>query len=496
MKKTKEELRVRICFMEKIHNIADIESLVDDILTRGVGTFADPDGIFRKKLIAKAAGTSNEEIIVKFGVDPTRPDIHLGHAVVLRKLRQMQDLGVKVIFLIGDFTALIGDPTGKSKVRPELDQAAINANMMTYLEQVDKVLLVERDGAGAMKDGKLFSWMRNSDWFYGVTDITPEGASQSALTAEIDGKKFNIPIAANSFVSKAVVYENTRMQKSFLSGTAIHSVSLVNMLAVLRKISLAQLIERDMFQDRIKSSEPLFMHEMLYPVMQGIDSDVLAQIYGSCDLEVGGTDQTFNMLIGRKVMEMTSRAPQAVLAFELLVGLDGKEKMSKSLDNYVGITDEPNDMFGKLMSIPDSVLPKYFELCTYTPVSEVKEIEKKLAAGKLHPKEVKMDLAEQVVNIYHGADAGKSAREHFVNTFQKKEIPDNIPVVKVEKGTLLIDALLAEKIVESKTDFRRLLTDGAIRRNGDEKLTDPQTQISEPIVLKIGKHRFVSFDVN
>src|SRR3989344_2465959 len=481
--------------MEKIDNTKEIEARVDDILTRGVGTFVDPNGVFRKKLIARANGTSNAEIIVKFGVDPTRPDIHLGHAVVLRKLRQMQDMGVKVIFLIVEFTALIGDPTGKSKVRAEVDQAAINENMRTYLDQVDKILLVERDDSGAMKDGRSFSWMRNSDWFYGVTDITPEGASQSALTAEFDGKKINIPIASNSFVSKAVVYENTRMQKSFLSRTAVHSVSLVNMLAVLRKISLAQLIERDMFQDRIKSSEPLFMHEMLYPVMQGIDSDVLAQVYGSCDLEVGGTDQTFNMLIGRKVMEMTKKEAQAVLACDLLVGLDGKEKMSKSLDNYVGITDEPNDMFGKLMSIPDSVLPKYFELCTYTPVAEVREIEKKLASGKLHPKEVKMDLAEQIVNIYHGAEAGRGARENFVNTFQKKEIPDDIPVVSVARGTLLVDALLTQHIVESKTDFRRLMTDGAIKKNGEEKLTDPQVVINEPIILKIGKHRFVSFDI-
>src|SRR3990167_6424367 len=178
-------------------SINEIEEIVDDILTRGVGTFVDPEDAFRKKLIAKATGTSTEDVVVKFGVDPTRPDIHLGHAVVLRKLRQMQDLGVKVIFLIGDFTAQIGDPTGKSKVRPEVDQAAINENMRTYLDQVDKILLVERDDSGAMKDGRSFSWMRNSDWFYGVTDITPEGASQSALTAEFDGKKINIPIASN-----------------------------------------------------------------------------------------------------------------------------------------------------------------------------------------------------------------------------------------------------------------------------------------------------------
>ena len=469
----------------------EAENAVSDILERGVGTFIDPNNAFRKKLVAKATGAYSKDIIVKFGVDPTRPDIHLGHAVVLRKLRQMQDLGCKIIFLIGDFTALIGDPTGKSKARPEIDQAAIGVNMKTYLDQIDKILLVERDNAGAMKDSQLFSWLRNSDWFFGVTDITPEGASQSALVAEVEGKKFNIPIAPNSFVSKAVVYENTRMQKTFLSRETTHSVSLVNMLAVLRRISYAQLLERDMFQERIKNNEPLFMHEMLYPVMQGIDSDVLAQVYGSCDLEVGGTDQTFNMLMGRKVMEMTNKEEQAVLSFELLVGLDGKEKMSKSLDNYVGITDAPSDMFGKLMSIPDAAIKQYFELCTFTPSQDVKVILKNLESGKAHPKEVKMDLAQQIVEIYHGREAAILARESFVNTFSKKEIPTDIPETKTSKGALLVDILMKENIVTSKSEFRRLIDEGAVRENGEIKISDPFVVVNEEMVLKIGKHRFI-----
>ena len=478
---------VRICFMEKSAPIGEIEERIEEIFKRGVGTFVDPDDIFRKKLIAKAKGTSKEEIIIKFGVDPTRPDIHLGHAVVLRKLRQLQDMGCKVVFLIGDFTAQIGDPTGKSKSRPEIEQAAVEENVKTYLEQVGKILTL---------DAAVFSWIRNSDWFYSVTDITLDPTMQVNWNIkDNEGIERVIPMNdPNSFVSKALVFDKTRMQTSMLKKNA-RGVTFATILSILRRITMSQLIERDMFQDRIKNHEPLFMHEMLYPVMQGIDSSILFDIYESCDLEVGGTDQTFNMLMGRTVMEVAKKRPQAVLAFELLVGLDGKEKMSKSLDNYVGITDEPNDMFGKLMSIPDAVLPKYFELCTYTPLHTVQEIEKNLGTGKLHPKEIKMNLAEQIVEIYHGAPLGKSARENFVNTFQKKEIPDDIAVVKVKKGTLLVDALLEAGVVESKTDFRRLLTDGAIRKNGEEKLVNPQEAINEHIVLKVGKLRFIAFDV-
>lgn len=466
----------------------EAEAIVSDILSRGVGSFVDPNDVFRRKLIGKATGTYRGDVVIKFGVDPNRPDIHLGHAVVLRKLRQLQDLGAKVIFLIGDYTAQIGDPTGKSKTRPEVEQETIERNMQTYLDQVGKVLSLEQS---------VFSWIRNSDWFTTITDLSlPDDYKVTMDVTPPGGKEpVSVPFHPNSFVGKAVVFEETRMQKK-IGAKQISVVTMRSLLWGLRHITLAQLSERDMFQKRIKEGESLFMHEMLYPVFQGIDSDVLAQVYGSCDLEVGGTDQTFNMLMGRRIMEVNKKEPQAVLSFELLVGTDGKEKMSKSLDNYVGITDPPEEMFGKIMSIPDSAIASYYELCTFTGMEEVAEITKKLAGGKINPRDIKMDLAQQVVEIYHGSKAGEEARSLFVNTFQKKEIPDNIPVVRAKKGLLLADTLLSAKFVASKNEFRRLIEEGAIRENGDQKISDPFFALSSPLTLKIGKHRFLRIELS
>jgi len=238
------------------------------------------------------------------------------------------------------------------------------------------------------------------------------------------------------------------------------------------------------------------MHEMMYPVLQGIDSTVLASIYGSCDLEVGGTDQMFNMLVGRDVMKMNNQPPQAVLGFELLVGLDGKEKMSKSLDNYIAITDTPANMYGKVLSIPDSVIANYFELCTYTTLDRIEEIKKEIAGGKVNPKDIKMELARQIVAEYHGEKNVKEAEEDFITKFQKKEIPDEIDEFKVEKETLLIDAVLTNGLVESKGEFRRLLDEGAVTDlETKEKISDPQIKIEQELTLKIGKKRFVKFTI-
>lgn len=461
-------------------------TLVDDILTRGVGTFVDPGNKFREKLIAKAEGVYEKPIHIKFGVDPTRPDIHLGHAVVLRKLRQMQDIGCKVIFLIGDYTAQIGDPTGKNKARPELEASAIEENMNTYLAQVGRILRT---------DDAVFSWIRNADWFTNVTDLTlPEDYDIKLKVPVASGTNVDVQFAPNSLVGKAVVFEETRMQRKIRP--EIVTVTLRNLLWGLRHITLAQLIERDMFQKRIKEGESLYMHEMLYPIIQGIDSDVLAQVYGSCDLEVGGTDQTFNLLMGRRVMEMNHREPQAVLSFELLVGLDGKEKMSKSLDNYVSIIDGHTEMFGKMMSIPDSAMESYYTLCTFTPVQTVKEILIEMKNGKLHPKEAKMNLAQQITEIYHGREAAQNARVEFDATFAKGGLPEDIEQVKAQKDELLVDVLLREKFIPSKTEFRRLVDAGAIRKDGEEKLTDTLMKINETLVLKVGKHRFVKIVVS
>ncbi|HVS79657.1 MAG TPA: tyrosine--tRNA ligase [Candidatus Paceibacterota bacterium] len=452
---------------------------IDDLFSRGVGEFIDPDGAFREKLVKKARGEYDRDIIIKFGVDPTRPDIHLGHAVVLRKLRAFQDLGCKVIFLIGDFTARIGDPTGKSKVRPEIDQREVERNMMTYLEQVGKITLVGED---------RFSWIRNSDWFLGVADIQPKPGNLVRFKTTF--------INPSSFIGKAVLYDETRMQKTHLKKAHVVSVSLANILSTLRHITHSRLIERDMFRERIEKNEELFMHEMMYPVLQGIDSHVLNLIYGSCDLEVGGTDQTFNMLLGRDIMKMNGQEPQAVLSFKLLEGTDGKEKMSKSLGNYVAISDEPFDMFGKIMSIPDSSIGNYFELCTYMPLSDIEKMQRKIDSGEMNPRDAKELLAEQIVTMYHGKDAAGKAKEGFSSTFKKGGIPDNIPETSAEKGASLAEVLVNASIVSSKTEFRRLLDEGAIEDlEKGEEIKDAHQKIEEPLILKVGKRRFIKINI-
>ena len=449
---------------------------IDDLLTRGVGEFIDPDGIFRKKL-----EETPEKIVIKFGIDPTRPDIHIGHAVVLHKLRQFQDLGCKIIFLIGDYTAQIGDPSGKSKTRLEIEQKETEHNMKTYLEQINLIL---------KQEASVFSWIRNSDWFTAVTDIQP------AAGLKVNFSKGNIMggiLDANSFVGKALLFEKTRMQGTHLKNKVIHTVSLSFVLNTMRKISHNRLIERDMFQERLENKEELYMHEMLYPVLQGIDSSILAKVYNSCDLEVGGTDQHFNMLMGRQVMNIHKQKPQAVLSFKILEGIDGKEKMSKSLDNYIGITDEPNDMYGKVMSIPDSSIANYFELCTFTPLAQVEEIKKKIEGGKENPKEIKMSLAKQIVSIYHGEDKAKKAEQNFISVFQNKEIPEVISEIKQSNNTQsLMDVLVQADKLSSKSEFRRLIKEGAITNlDSGEKINDPDFIPTDGQSFKIGKKTFI-----
>ncbi|QQR50581.1 tyrosine--tRNA ligase [Candidatus Nomurabacteria bacterium] len=460
------------------------EKEIDELLSRGVGSFIDPEGSFKKKILE-----TPEKVVIKFGVDPTRPDIHLGHAVVLRKLRKFQDMGCKVIFLIGDFTARIGDPTGKDKIRPEMDQKEVEINMQTYLDQVGNILTI---------DPELFSWIRNSDWFFGITDIAPSEDTAISLDVEdSEHKKMSVPFAPNSFIGKSVLFEKTRMQITHLHNTDnIVAITLRGLLWTLKHVTHARLIERDMFQKRIDDGRELYMHEMLYPVLQGIDSFALARIYTTCDLEIGGTDQTFNMLMGRDVMKANGQPEQAVLACDLLVGTDGKEKMSKSLDNYIAITDTPEDMYGKVMSIPDASIANYFELATFTPLNEIDEIKTKLTDTNLNPKDLKMRLAREIVAIYHGEQKANGAETFFINTFQKKEMPDHIPEHIVTRGTPLVDFLLDKGIIESKSEFARLVTQNAIKivmGNGEKEtiVTDPKMPIVESLVIRIGKHRFI-----
>jgi len=294
-------------------------------------------------------------------------------------------------------------------------------------------------------------------------------------------------LPGNHIINKAHHWEKTRMQKN-----NINSYTLINLLAILRKITFSRLIEREMFQERIKENMPIFMNEMLYPVIQGIDSNAISNIYGSCDLEVGGTDQHFNMLVGRDVMEMNQKIPQAVLSFKLLEGTDGKEKMSKSLDNYIGITDEPNDMYGKVMSVPDSSIGNYFELCTFTPMKEIEEMRKKLKDKSVNPKDIKMNLARQIVAIYHGEEKAQKAEKNFISTFQKREIPEEMMELETKKGESLMNVLVEVKILSSKGDFRRLIEEKAITDlETNKKITDADFIPKSGMKFKIGKKRFI-----
>jgi len=462
--------------------IKDIERQIDDIFTRGLGQFVDPDGAFKKKLLEKAAGKYQKDIIIKFGADPSRPDIHLGHAVILRKLRKLQDLGCKVVFLIGDYTAQIGDPTGKSKVRPEIEQKDIETNMRTYVDQVGKILRT---------DDASFSWIRNSDWFYGVADIFfPEPVTVTGK--DHSGMDNSIVFPPNSFLAKAAVFEKTRMQQTHLHKPGTESITFRGLLWTLRHITHSRLIQRDMFQERLANGEELYMHEMLYPVIQGIDSLVIAHIYGSCDLEVGGTDQTFNMILGRDIMRINHAEEQGVLSYKILVGTDGKEKMSKSLGNYIGITDDPSDMYGKVMSVPDSALENYFELCTYTPVPIVKEILEEIEKGG-NPRDAKMRLAKEIVSIYHGEDSAIKAEESFINTFQKGGIPEDIPEIHGDDAFGSVQKFFAEiGGMKSNSEIRRLFEQGGVSKEDGEKLSiDSVLKPGE--VVKVGKKNWFKF---
>src|SRR3989338_3720860 len=369
--------------------IMTVEERMENLFTRGVASFVDPSSKFKEKLLKKAKGEISEDVIIKFGVDPTRPDLHLGHAVVLHKLRKFQDLGCKVVFLVGDFTASIGDPTGKSKVRPMVEQKEIEENMETYLRQVSKILLTT---------SQVFSWIRNSDWFYGVSDMLPK----EGLNLDFWGRGIN----PSSFLGKAFLYEKTRMQ----------------------------------------------------------------------------------------VRDLKKQEEQAVMSIDILVGTEGKEKMSKSLDNYISINDEPRDMFGKVMSIPDTVILNYYQLCTSADKERLKGIEVKLKDPKINPRDIKLDLAQEIVAIYHGADNALGVREAFLATFQKKEIPEGIEEIRTNEGEILADLLVRSKAVSSKSDLRRLVEEGAVKRlreaGAEEKIVN-YLEVATPGVYKIGKRRFV-----
>jgi tyrosyl-tRNA synthetase len=351
---------------------------------------------------------------IKLGMDPTAPDLHLGHSITLKKLRDFQRRGHMVIFLVGDFTATIGDPTGRSETRKPLSREQIEANARTYQEQVFKIL-----------DPAKTEIRFNSEWM-------------------------------NQLDTRALI-------------------------GIAAKLSVARMLERDDFEKRLEQQEPLFLHELLYPLIQGYDSVAL-----KADVELGGTDQKFNLLVGRELQRAYGQPPQVVMTMPLLEGLDGVRKMSKSYGNYVGLTDTPEDMFGKLMSIPDALMARYYNLLTELPADELPAFK----SGKVHPMEAKKRLAGTIVEEYHGASARERALTYFESKFQRREVPADAPAYRIAEPMWICELMKQLNFAPSTSEARRLLSQGAVRVDG-QTVSDVNFQFSpgNHHVLEVGKRR-------
>lgn len=393
-----------------------------EILKRGVAQIVSEEELLDKLEKSVAEG---RPLKIKYGADPSAPDIHLGHTVCLRKMRQFQELGHEVLFIIGDFTGRIGDPTGKSETRRQLSEEEVQANARTYREQVFKILDPARTRV-------LF----NSAWL---------------------GK--------------------------------LNFYDVINLSA---KYTVARMLERDEFQKRLSEGRPLGIHELLYPLAQAYDSVAI-----EADLELGGTDQTFNFMVARDIQREFGQEPQVVLTMPILVGTDGVNKMSKSLGNYIGINDEPSDMYGKCMSIPDQLILQYFELVTDVPMAKVRQMEADMKSGKLNPMDAKMWLAREIVTLFHGKEDAELAEREFVRVFRQKDAPHEIPVVTIPAaqltdGRMPIVALLSlTGLAPSNSEARRLIAQGGVRLDGS-KVSDERAlvDVRDGMLLKVGKRRF------
>jgi len=363
---------------------------------------------------------SGQKLRIKLGVDPTKPDLHLGHAVALWKLKEFQDLGHTVIFLIGDYTSRIGDPSGRNTTRPVLSEKDIKQNTKTYLEQVSKILDINKCEIRS-----------NGEWFA--------------------------------------------------------KMSFVDIIQLLGKVTVAQVIEREDFQTRLKEGIDLNMHEIIYPIMQGYDSVQL-----KADIEIGGMDQKLNMLMGRDLQRKFNQPEQEIIIMPLLIGLDGTKKMAKSLDNYIGIAESPADQFGKIMSIPDNLMLDYWKLCTNITDAELANITNELNSNT-NPRDIKIRLAKTIVAIYHDMAAANKAEIGFIQTFQKGELPNDIPTIKIPLEPIsMIDLLVATELVDSKSEARRMIDQKAVKID-QELMTDPDQNITPQggMVIQIGKRKYI-----
>jgi tyrosyl-tRNA synthetase len=391
-----------------------------DILKSGAAEVLPEDEIVKK---VEYAIKKNKPMIIKLGCDPSRPDLHIGHAVVLRKMRQFQDMGHHAILIVGDFTGMIGDPTGKSKTRPALTIEETRANGQSYFDQASHIL-----------SEKNLTIKYNSEW--------------------------------------------------------LSEMSFSDVIKLSAQYTVAQMLERDDFSKRFNANEPLSIHEFLYPLAQAMDSVAIKS-----DIELGGTDQKFNLIVGREIQKAYGVVPQGIIIMPILEGTDGVEKMSKSLGNYIAITDTPREMFGKVMSIPDTMITRYLQYAANASEAEVKAMSEGLANDTIHPRTAKVETAMRTVALYHGEEAGKAAFEEFERIFVKKDVPDEIEErIITELGTnpLVVDVLALTGMVASKGEARRLIQGGGASIDG-EKVQDINDTIdlSSPRILKAGKRKFL-----
>lgn len=387
------------------------------IIKRGTVEIVPEEELIKK---LKKSIKENKPLRVKLGVDPTRPDLHLGHSVILRKLRQFQDLGHEAILIIGGFTAMIGDPTGQNKTRPPLTPEEVSKNAETYITQAKKIL-----------DASKTVIVNNNDW--------------------------------------------------------LGSMSFMDVVKLSSKLTVARMIERDDFSKRFENNEPISLHEFLYPLAQGEDS-----VYLNSDIELGGTDQKFNLLVGRDLQRADDQEPQICLMMPLLVGTDGSMKMSKSYDNYIGIDEPANDMYGKSLSIPDDLIYSYFELVTDISIEKLPNLKDQIQKD---PRNSKHELAFTITKMYHGEASAVSAREHFEQTVINKDVPDDAPEFEYPAGSSirLIDIISDAGLTQSNGETKRMMKQGGVSLN-DEKINDPNAEVKfikgSQFELKVGKRNF------
>jgi tyrosyl-tRNA synthetase len=389
------------------------------LIERGAVDFHSREDLVKKLTRSLATG---EPLVIKTGFDPTAPDLHLGHTVLIQKMRHFQQLGHNVHFLIGDFTGLIGDPTGKSETRPPLTPEDVKRNAETYKEQVFKIL-----------DPEKTTVVFNSTWLGALTSF--------------------------------------------------------DMIRLASELTVARMLERDDFKKRFESNRPISIHEFLYPLIQGYDSVAM-----KADVELGGTDQLFNLLMGRDLQRSRGQEPQVVLTMPLLEGLDGVNKMSKSLGNYIGISESPDSIFGKIMSISDELMFRYYELLSDLSLAEIEAMKQQIASGQLHPKVAKVRLAKEMVARFHSAAAADEAEQTFEQVFARHELPDEIEEVRIDTGEteLWVPKLLLDAgLVKSTSDGRRMIQQHAVSIDG-ERVEDVNATVPTKgsVLIKVGKRRF------